>query len=486
MTDMRELCSVAIEAARAAGAQYADVRIARYRWQDLRARDRRLDALSERESFGAGVRVLAGTPLAWGFAATSTVTRDDLARAARLAAEIARASALARKEPVRWLPERAYEDRYETPHRIEPLAVPLDRKIATLLDATDRCLRVRGVSRADAFLSFAREEKFYMNTDGSYIEQVIHRAHCGLTATAVGDGGFESRSYQVPPLNIGYEHIEAADLPGHAERVAHEAVEKLSAAPPPAGEEKDLILMPSHLMLTIHESIAHPTELDRALGWEADYAGTTFCTPDKLGRFRYGSPLLNVVADRTMPHGRSTVGYDDDGVPAKRWYIIRAGDFVGYQTTRDTAPYIGETESTGCAYADSWGSYPLLRIPNISIEADPNGPDLEDLIADTRDGILIEGRGSYSIDQQRLNFQFGGDAFWEIKNGRRTRMLKDVTYHAMTTEFWSALDAVCNERFWEPHGVTNDGKGQPGQAAQQTHGCPPCRFRRIRIGGSPR
>lgn len=479
---MRDLCEHGIDAATSAGATYADIRICRYRFQNLNTKDQRVQSISDSESFGFGVRVIANE--AWGFAASDVVTKEEIARVARLAVDIAKASATAKKTPVRLVPAGKYVDRWVTPHEQDPFEVSIAKKVGLLLGVNEAILKVKGIKTATSFLDFEREHRYLMNTDGSFIEQIILRSHPGCAATAVGDGGFETRTYQVTPMNCGYELIDRARMLEKAPQIADEAVEKLKAPKGPTGVKKDLVLLPAHLCLTIHESVAHPTELDRALGWEADYAGTTFATLDKLGKFQYGSPLMNIVGDRTHPGLRSTVGYDDDGVKTRSWYIIKNGLFTGYQTTRDTAWYVGEEASNACAWADSWGSIPFLRIPNISLEADPKGPDLDALIGDTKDGILIDGRGSYSIDQQRYNFQFGGDAFWEIKNGRKGRMLKDVTYNAITPEFWSKLDAVCSPEFWEGHGITNDGKGQPGQRGQQSHGCPPARFRGIDVGGA--
>jgi TldD protein len=479
---MNEIALAALAAARDAGATFADVRVARYRVQTVRAKDRRVESLQDSESYGFGVRVLRKG--AWGFAASDRVHRDEACRIARRAADIADASASAGTSPVRWVGEPKHVDVWKTPHRLHPFAVPLDSKISLLLRANDAALRAAPIKTASSFLSFESEDKLYANTEGSEITQEIVRTHAGLVCVAVGDQGFESRSYQVPALNTGYEHVDSVDLVRAAPRIADEAVQKLRAPRGPVGVARDLILLPSHLMLTIHESVAHPTELDRALGWEADYAGTTFCTLDRLGTLRYGSRMMNILADRTMPGARSTCGYDDDGVKTRSWYLVKDGFFVGYQTTRDTAPFLGEERSNGCSYADSWENIQFLRIPNVSLEANPKGPSLNEIISDTEDGILIDGRGSYSIDQQRLNFQFGGDAFWEVKKGKRGKMLRDVTYHANTLDFWSKLDLVGNPSTWEAHGVTNDGKGQPSQRGQQTHGAPAARFRGIDVGGA--
>jgi TldD protein len=477
--DPREgLADLALRAARRSGASYADVRICAYRHRDVRVRDRRVSRLSDSSSEGFGVRVLADG--AWGFASSPRLEPAEVERVAALAVEVARASSRARPSRVELTPVEAFRDAYETPHEKDPFEVPLDAMVDLLLRVSERALAVPGAKLVTSSLSFAREDKLFASTEGSRIRQRILRCAPGTTVTAVGSGTSKSRSAFVPPLNAGYEHVEAARMVETAEGIAREAVEALAAAPPPAGRY-DLVLDPSHLHLTIHESIAHPTELDRALGWEADYAGTTFATPEKLGRLRYGSKHVNVTADRTLPHGRSTCGYDDDGVKTIEWPIVRDGTFVGYQTTRETAPYLGQRTSTACSYADSWNSVPFLRIPNLHLDPGPDSVTPEDLLRSVQRGILIRGRGSYSIDHQRYHFQFGGDASWLIEDGKPTRRLRDLVYAANTLDFWNACDGVAGRAFWEPQGIVNDGKGQPNQAGQQTHGCSWALFRGIEV-----
>jgi TldD protein len=296
----------------------------------------------------------------------------------------------------------------------------------------------------------------------------------------VGAGDSQTRSIQVAPEQKGYELIEAVDWVERARKTAEEAVQKLKAKEGLAGKS-DLVLLPSHLCLTIHESIGHATELDRALGWEADMAGTSFVTLDKLGKLKYGSPQMNIVGDKLLPNALGTVGYDDDGVKARRFYIIKEGVFVGYQTTRELARFVNEKESKGCAYADSWSSFPLQRMPNIWLKPGEKKLSLEELIADTKDGLLFDGMGSFSIDHQRYNFQFGGDAIWEIKNGKVGDMVKNVAYQSKTTDFWGALDAVCSQEYWENWGVFGCGKGEPMQSARMGHGSAPTRFRQVNI-----
>jgi TldD protein len=477
---MREFADLGLGRARASGADYADIRICHYRNQDIRVRDQIITALGKSVTRGFGIRTLYKG--AWGFASSSVVTEEEIERIAALSLEIARASLLCQKDAVKLVDVPSYEDKWQTPFQKDPFQISIDAKKGLLLKINEEMLKTSGIKRTTSFMSFTREEKYFASTMGSHIEQVVLRTHCGYRAVAVGERDFQTRSFEAPPLNTGYEHIEKTPLLENARRVAEEAVEKLSAAEGPAGV-KDLVLSPSNLSLTIHESIGHATELDRVLGQEADYAGTSFATVDNLNKLQYGSRMVNILVDRDMPAGRATVGYDDDGVKTGKWYIIKEGLLVGYSTNRELAAKIGQAESRGCNYADSWRSIPIIRMPNVSLE--PGGKDAptpEELIADTKDGIFIDGRGSWSIDHQRRNFQFGGDAFWEIKDGKRTRMLKNVTYRSDTVDFWNSCDAVCGKEFWEPQGVTNCGKGQPPQRAQQTHGASPARFRNINVG----
>lgn len=476
-----ELAEVALEVARRAGASYADCRVVRSRTQDTRARDRRVESARDEIDQGIGIRVIAGG--AWGFAATSRLDRDAVARRARDAVESARASASLRAAPVRLAPAEPVRGAWRTPVGTDPFTVPLDARTEVLLAACAEALRNVRVTRVDAFLSLEREEKWLATSEGTRTFQETVRTHPGLAVTARRGGVVRRRTYQVPPLNIGWEHVLASDLAGQAARIGAEAHEHCLAPPAPSGPTT-LVLSPSHLSLTIHETIGHATEADRILGWEADYAGTSFVRPDHVGRLRYGSPHVHVVADRDRPTLRGTCRWDDDGVPTGRWDLVREGVLVGLTTTRETAPLVGEASSRGCCSADSWASFPFLKIPNVSLEEGPEGaPTLEELVADVEEGILVDGPGSYSIDQQRLNFQFGGDAFWRVEKGRISGMVRDVVYHGITPAFWGACDAVTGPGTFEPHGVTRDGKGQPGQRGQMSHGAPWARFRGIEVGG---
>ncbi|ERN39999.1 putative Zn-dependent protease [Rubidibacter lacunae KORDI 51-2] len=480
-----ELADLAIGTIRAAGCEYGDIRICRDRVQNLAARDRSLSSLSDNVSAGFGVRVLwKGS---WGFAASPRQTPEAIARVVALAVEIAKASHLTQQEPVRLAPVEAYRDTFTTPIAIDPFDVPVDEKATLLLELNERLLSSDdAIAKAYSFLRFSHQEKTFASTVGSLIEQTIYRSYPSFSCTAVANGDAQSRSYERPPLNVGYEHIRPDDLHAQVERVAAEAIAKLNAPEAPASGTADLLLKPSNLYLTIHESVGHPTELDRVFGYEANFAGTSFATTDRLGTLQYAAPWVNFKCDRTQPAGRATVGFDDEGVPGQDWYVVKDGRLVDYLTDRETAQRLGRKSSNGCAAADSWASVPMVRIPNLGLEPGPDGGShtatLAEAIADTREGFLIDGVGSFSIDQQRRNFQFGGDAFWKIERGRIVGMVKNLTYHAMTTDFWNSIDAIGPASEREQSGTNMCGKGEPIQVAQMTHACVPVRARNIRIG----
>jgi TldD protein len=477
---MKQIARQAIDEAIRLGAEYADARVCHYLNERLDVRDDIVTNLRNWEDHGIGIRCRFGG--AWGFASSNDFTPDSIAGTAARAMQVARASAtLAPKFPP-LAPVQSYEKNYTTPHEVDPFTVALEEKIDLLLRTTKAMHIDPKIKRAIAWMEFVKERKVFASSVGSLIDQTIFRAQASCTAFAVGESEFKTRFYEVPSLNIGYEHISETDWEKEGERVAREAIEHLTAAEVEPGL-KTLVLKPSHLALTIHESVGHPTELDRVLGMEADMAGTSHVTPDKVGKLQYGSPLVNFVADRNMKNGRSTVGFDDDGVETISFDMIKDGLLVGLSTNRTVAHAIGDEYSRACNYADGYNSIPILRIPNLCLQPGGEGaPTMEELIADTSDGILIDGRGSFSIDHQRYNFQFGGDAFWEIKNGKVTRMLKNVTYRSNGTEFWNSMDAVCGKSDFIPYSITNCGKGQPGQRAQMTHGSPGARFRNISVG----
>jgi len=475
------LAGVALDTAKAQGASYADFRLCRYQTEYLEAREHRLEESSTGVSAGFAVRVLLdGT---WGYASSPLATEDEVKQATLRAIEVAKASQSLqlRKFVLEDVP--VYQDRWDMPMKADPFLVPSDEKIAKLLAINEAALKA-GADYATAAFTFVREEKFFASSRGSRIEQIRVRAMPETEVTAVdkATGKFASRAGFAAPRGSGYDYILGYDFVGEAAKAAGQAREKLKArliAP----DDYDLVLDPTNLWLTIHESVGHPTELDRALGWEANFAGTTFCTPDKLGKLKYGSHLMNIVADRSQEGGLSTVGYDDDGVRSvgAEFPIIKDGVFVNYQMAIGQAQLIGRTMSNGCAFADSWSSFPIQRMPNVSLVPNPNKCSLDDLISDVKRGIYIMGNGSWSIDQQRHNFQFGGQLFYEIRNGKLGGMLRDVAYQGSTVEFWNAMDGIGDASTYFLGGAPNCGKGQPEQTAPVSHGAVPARFRQIAV-----
>lgn len=476
-TPTSQIVEAAVAAARRLGADYADARAVRLRDQVIEAEDRRISSVGDTESQGVGVRVIVNG--AWGFAATSDFSPAGAERAAREAVEVGKASAtLVKGDPVRLAEEPVHRDRYASPCENDPFEVPLERKIEILTAAHEKILEV--VPKAESYLRFKREQKTFASSEGSLIELDIVTTACEISATAIDGGDAQTRHYAPANLNNGFELVERADLVGHAPRVAEEAVEKLRARPSPSGEI-DLILLPSHLWLTIHESVGHATELDRVLGMEESLSGGSFATLDRLGERRYGSPHVNFRVLNARPGLLASTGYDDDGVECQDWDIVREGLHVGYSTNREVAAAMGEKRSRGSCRGDSWASIPILRMPNVSLMAGREPLTLDELIADTKRGILIDGDSSFSIDNRRLNFQFSGDAFWEIRDGKRAGMLRDVTYYGITPEFWGSCDAVCDERQWEAYGALNCGKGDPMQIMQTSQGAAPARFRGVNV-----
>jgi len=477
--ERRELAAIALQAARDAGASHADVRIADYRNQWVNTREARVVHLDDASDEGFGVRVIADG--AWGFAASARIEPDELARVAKHAVALARANARLREQPVELAAARTHVASWATPIRRDPFDVPLEEKIETLLAINAAALRVAGVSFCRSSLHFVREHKFFASSEGSAIEQTLHRCQPGFTVTSVHEKhGFQTRSSYAEPQGMGYEFVEDYPWQDDARQAAEDAVAK-HTAPSVSEGPRDLILHPTNLWLTIHESIGHPTELDRALGMEANFAGTSFLTPDKLGSYRLGSELVNLVAERTAEGALATCGYDDDGVETTEWPLVENGVFVDYQITRDQAGWIGRERSYACSYAESWKDFAFQRMPNIDLVPGPEPLSLDDLIAGTDDGLLVMGRGSYSIDQQRYNFQFGGQAFYEVKGGKLRGMVKDAAYQANTPDFWRACDAVGGESGYELGGSFYDGKGEPMQVNAVSHGCSPARFRGIHV-----
>ncbi len=471
-----ELAQIALERIRTGGCGYGDIRLIETHNQSVSAEDRRISNVTEDYDSGFGIRALYQG--AWGFAASADFTPDEVRRTADRAVAIARASHGLMKTPVRLAEEPVHFDTVKTAFQIDPFTVSLEDKCAMLLYVSDVMHQQKGVIRSNARLWAQRDLKHFASTEGSRIDFDLLAVSGGFNATAKGDEDFQSRGYSSGAARKGYEHILTHDFKRHASRVAAQAVEKVGARQPAPGKY-DLVLDGQHLSLTIHESCGHPTELDRALGYEANYAGTSFLTPEKLNSFRYGSKQVNLVADNTRPTAMASTGYDDDGVQCQRWPIVEEGVFRGYSNNREVAPAIGDKRSRGSCRADSWKSVPIVRIANVGLE--PGSETLDSLIGDVKDGIYIEGMGSFSIDQKRYNFQFGGDCFWEIKNGKRGAMLKNVIYNGITPEFWNSCDGVAGREFWHEEGFTNCGKGQPGQSGWMTHAASPARFRQVNV-----
>lgn len=478
--DRPKLAQLAVDRLKKIGVSYGDIRLNRYQYETISARERRISSVSRDTSFGYGVRALKKG--AWGFAASNDFSEKAIAATVDLAVEIAAANAMLQERPVKLAEVKPVEAKWNSGYTQDPFQVDLDDKTGLLLKINETALGVKGSSFVSSRLAFVREDKFYASTEGSVIEQDLVRSWGNFDVTAVdrAAGDAQSRASLAQPSLRGWEGIAGHDFLAEAELAAEQAVQKLKAKPVDPGLY-DLVLKPSHLFLTIHESCGHPTELDRALGYEANYAGTSFMTPDKLGKLRFGSELVNMVADRTTPHALSTVAYDDDGAPAQEWHLVKDGVFVEYQTTREQEAWLDGVKARGCAHADSWSSVVFQRMPNVNLDPGDSKLTTEDLIADVDKGVLINGRGSYSIDQQRYNFQFGGQVFEEIKNGKVAGMLRDVAYQSRTPEFWNACDGIASRKEYMLGGSFYDGKGQPPQINAVSHGCSPSRFRKINV-----
>jgi TldD protein len=480
---MQEWAHLALETAKVRGAGFADARVMDIRQRDLSTKNGQVGNLSEAESLGLGVRVMAQG--CWGFASTDQLTREGVQACAARAVHIARASALAKKHNVVLVPEQAYVDTWQNPFIKDPFALPLERQLELLLAADTEMRRVAGVTLAETSMQFRRIEQWYASTLGSSIHQLKMHSGAGIVATSFSGNEIQKRSY---PASFGgqhelagYELIESLNLVGHAARVGEEAAALHQAAMCPEGQ-RTIILEGSQLGLQIHESIGHPIELDRVLGMEANFAGMSFLTLDKLGKLRYASDIVNVVADARLAHGPGlgTFGYDDEGVPAQCTDIIKDGLFTGYLSDRETAATIGLPRSGGTMRAESWNRLPMIRMTNISLL--PGTWRYEDLITDTDDAILMETNRSWSIDDRRYHFQFSTEIGWEIKNGKKGRMLKNPSYSGITTEFWNSCDAICSRAYWTLWGTPNCGKGQPQQTMGTGHGAAPSRFRNVRVG----
>ncbi|MGH7730214.1 MAG: TldD/PmbA family protein [Candidatus Eiseniibacteriota bacterium] len=477
---MQDLADRALNAAQLAGAAYADVRVVESRAQMVEVKNRRPSALQESAGLGLGVRVLVDG--GWGFAGSANADPVEAERCAWLACRIARASARFRVKPVALAPLAPTRAAYETPMAKDPFTVSMADKIDLLMRATGTMQGESGIAVAQGSLRFWEEKKLFASSEGSRLEQRLVHSGAGLCAYARGDRDLQWRSYPNAFGGqyeaAGWEMVERLDLPGHAAETAATAAALLTAPQCPTGVTT-VILDGAQLSLQIHESCGHPAELDRVLGHEANYAGTSFLTPEQLGALRYGSEVVNLVADATAPRGLGTFGFDDEGVPAQKVDLVREGRFVGYLTSRETAAMLGQT-SNGTMRAESWAHIPLIRMTNINLE--PGPWTIDGLIADTSDGILMATNRSWSIDDRRYNFQFGTEVGWEVKGGRRGRLLKNCTYTGITPRFWNACDAVCDASDWEIWGTPNCGKGQPSQNMRTAQGASSARFREVEVG----
>jgi TldD protein len=487
----KALMADALNAAKMAGASYADVRVSRQRQNFVFTREQQIQQVVDTDTLGIGVRALVDG--SWGFAATRLLTKDGAAAAAKEAVAIARASRVARDKAVEWLPSPAYKDvTWKGAFTVDPWDVPIEQKAELLLKANAEALKVPGVKFIFSGLFFVKDERNYANTDGSVITQDVVRSYPLVQITAVSKDftDFQNRTNVVAPMGRGWEYVLESNLVGSARQWGEEAVQKLTAKPVDVGRY-DLVLDPNNLWLTIHESIGHPTELDRAMGYEANYAGTSFIAPPEkqLGALKYGQPLMNIQGDRSQPGGLSTIGYDDDGVKPDTFLIVKNGMFEDYQTTREQAPWLRwwyekrgkPVRSHGCSYAQGWNNVQFQRMPNVSLLPGERDTTWEELISATDRGIAIVGDGSFSIDQQRYNAQFGGQLFYEIKGGKIAGMLKDVAYQIRTPDFWNAMDMIGGKSSYRLGGSFFDGKGQPPQVNAVSHGAVPARFRNVNV-----
>src|ERR1700751_4151401 len=484
---MKHVSRWALDGAMSRGGSYADVRVIAQRNRALTTKNGKVGSASDTESVGMNVRVIADG--AWGFAASAELGRGAVEATAARAVEIARASARGRRDDVRLAPEKPAIAEWSTPYEVDPFTTSVEQNIALLLKIDEELRSVAGITLAEANLNFSREEQWFASSEGADIHQTKLSTGAGYAAYSFAESEIQKRSYPNSFggqwQNKGYELIKELELVENARRIAEEAVALHKADQCPEGTF-DIILDSSQLGLQIHESVGHPIELDRVLGMEANFAGTSFLTLDKLRTLRYGSDLVNVVADARQEHGPGlgTFGFDDEGVAAQCTPIITNGLFTGYLSSRETAHTIGETRSGGTLRAEGWNRLPMIRMTNISLLPGETPLTLEELIASTDDGIYMETNKSWSIDDKRYNFQFGCEIGWEIKHGKRVRMLKNPSYSGITTEFWNSLDAICSRDEWTLWGTPNCGKGQPQQVMGTGHGAAPARFRNIKVGSA--
>jgi TldD protein len=466
------------------GCEHADIRVERIRTQTISLRDARLEALADDEDLGLAVRVVREG--AWGFAAGVVLTAAEAVRLAEQAVEVARVAASVHSDPVELAPEPVHADaEWVSDYDVDPFAVPDADKTGLLTELSERLLAADGVEHVQSSCTHVKEQKYYADTAGTRTRQQRVRIHPEFTALTVdrSSGSFESMRTLAPPAGRGWEYLDPRggwDWRGELAEIPELLREKTKAPSVEAGRY-DLVVDPSNLWLVIHESVGHATELDRALGYEAAYAGTSFATPDKLGTLQYGSALMNVTGDRTARHGLSTVGWDDEGVEAQRWDLVEDGVLVGYQVDRNTARLGGATRSNGCAFADSPSHVPVQRMANVSLQPAPGGPSTDEVIAGVERGIYVVGDKSWSIDMQRYNFQFTGQRFYRIEGGKLAGQLRDVAYQATTTDFWGSMAAVGGPQTYVLGGAFNCGKAQPGQVAPVSHGCPTALFEGVSV-----
>jgi TldD protein len=475
-----EAAETALAEAARRGAAYADLRVSRYRRESIATREQQVQNVQRSASYGMGLRVLVSG--AWGFAATNRVEPAAARLMAEQAVAIARANAVLATRKVVLADVERVTATWNNPIKRDPFEVPLETKIAFLMTLNETAMAVKGVSFVNSQLLFVDEQKFFASSEGSRITQRLVRTYPQFTVTAAdrAAGDFQTRPVVDRAQLVGYEYVEEFPWLRDAEKAGHEVVEKLRAKPVVPGRY-DIVVDPSQLFLAIHESVGHSTELDRALGWEANMAGTSFVKPADAGKLRFGHTMVNLVADRTQPGGLATVAYDDEGVKAERWHLVRDGVFVDWQTTRELAPLVGQTRSHGCLHADDWSSVPFPRMPNVSLEPSATEVTLGDLFGDIKRGLFVEGRGVSSIDQQRYNFQFGGAVIREITNGKLGGIVRDGAYQSRTPDFWAACDGIGGKALYRLWGTSADGKGEPGQTNAVSHGCPPARFRNITV-----
>ena len=477
---MKELAQLALDTITKKRAAYGDIRVIDTTAESVQVKNGMVSVLKRSQDRGFGVRVIKDG--AWGFAASSDLSRESIQRASLLAVEVAQASARLKKKDVELGEAPNINDRYETKVEIDPFAVPVEDKVGLLLKADGEMRKVKGVKIAESKLNFWKTSKLFASTEGSIIEQVITESGGGMTATAVKNGETGSRTY--PGFlgghykTMGYELVDSLAFPENAGRIAEEAVALLSA--PEIEETTTTVIVDGPMVaIQIHETVGHPTELDRVFGTEVSLAGTSHLTPDKMGKFQFASGIVNITADATLPGGLGSFGYDDEGIPAQKSYLIKDGVFCGYLTSRETGPLIGQ-KSNGAMRATGWGHIPLIRMTNINLE--PGDWKLEDLIADTDEGIFIVSPTAPSIDDKRLNYHVSTEVGWRIKNGKLTEMVKRPSYSGISYEMWRECDAICCQEEWEMWGVPNCGKGEPMQSMHVAHGASPARFRNVRVG----